>query len=172
MLQGRPRTPSLEQRHPYYSPNRDLGHAGPWLVETAVRCIDDAFSQDWYVPLRDATGITWDDVLDGVHKFADAMALILSKESPQYWEALEKSGFSKVNTAVQLLIFVQLGKVFLGAMWVGVRDVNAPEGTPPVPIRDMVSMVECILAKEQPSVTAVVPKTVVPVELGTGTKNG
>ena len=148
MLQYRPKEPAVT-RNPMYNPARDFAHVGPWMIHRAIASLDlyspdfvqkegEAKPEAWMQQYLVDKNVKWDDIVDAIGKFGAGMGEILKNGNPDV--VFEESGFSAVPGAIKALIFNQIGKVFLGAVWVGVRDVHRPDDDPPLAFKDMVDM--------------------------------
>ena len=140
MLQARRTTPRAGQRDPYYCPERDLAHIGPFLIAQALGTLDEIAQDEWMQKLMTEAGVGVEEAHDAAKKLALAMREVIQLKTPA--EALEKSGFSAIHPAIQCMFFSQLGKVMLAAVWSGVKDTAMPETSAPMPMEDMLNMVE------------------------------
>jgi hypothetical protein len=117
----------------FYSPDRDLAYCTPHLVLRAMQSLDPDNQEPWIKEYLAANNITNDQLVEG----AASLAIYLNKTmlDPQYkepYDALNAAGFFSLPQAVQNVICMKLGQVFVSAFFSAIRDVTRDPNDPPM----------------------------------------
>lgn len=144
MFQLRRKDARAGQRDPFYNPERDLAHLGPFLVKGAMHAMETKTWEPWLKQFCDEQGITYESIIESGAplKLAQALNLIIKSEHPP--AAMKEVGFDKLPGALQLLFYGRLGQVLLAAIWSGVKDVSRPDSDPPVSFSEMLDDVQTV----------------------------
>lgn len=142
LLQFRRKEARAGQRDPYYNPERDLAHVGPYLVKGAMHALDEDAWEPWLAEFCSQNGITYETILESgaPRLLAEALNRIITAEHPP--AAMKEVGFDQLPPAIQLLFYGRLGQVLLAAIWAGVKDVNRPDSDPPVSFVELLNDVQ------------------------------
>jgi len=133
-------------RDKMYNPERDLGYAGPLLIERAIRMTLPTTWEKWLKRFLAANGIeNYEDFVatGALEKFTLALNRIIGDENPGI--AFEAVGFTDVSPAAQMLLYCRLGQAMLGATWVGVKDTHMPDDAPPIAFTQLLADVNEVL---------------------------
>ena len=141
------------QRDPYYNPERDLAHIGPFIVKGAMQAMETEQWEPWLAQFCEEQGITYDSIIesDAPLMLAKALNLIIGSDHPP--AAMKEVGFDQLPGAMQLLFYGRLGQVLLAATWSAVKDVSRPDSDPPAAITELLDDMQTILEEfsaEQP----------------------
>jgi hypothetical protein len=140
MLQARKQKPRMGMRDPLYTPERDVAHVGPWLIERAMRGLDERPYEPWFEKYLEDQHVSWEDILEGVRRMGLALTQVIQQTDIR--QALEEAKFFELPPPVVGLLFMRLGQTFLGAVWVGVKDISDPESLAPLGLSQIVDMAE------------------------------
>ena len=141
LLQWRPKDGKANTRDAFYSPARDLAYIGPEIIKRAMSSLDGTI-EPWLAEFLVTNNVTIDTLIEtkAPLKFATAVNQIIKAASPV--DAVEASGFAELPAAIQLLIYARIGQVMLAATWSCVKDVSAPDSSPPAAIEDILQAAE------------------------------
>jgi len=146
VFQVRKKDPRAGRRDPYYSPERDFAHVGPYLLRGAMLAMDEESWEPWLQEFNAANDITVETIMESKAPIilAQAMNLIIKSATPP--AAMEEVGFDKLSPAMQMLFYSRLGQVLLAAIWAGVKDVSRPDSDPPIAIEEFLDDVNEAMA--------------------------
>lgn len=130
-----------------YAPARDIFRLGPKLITAALKGFgedetDVAKWPGWYGDWLRARGVTNTDIGNAAVALARAVGYFTADpavmKTPE--QALEKSEFYKCRPEAQAAIYMRLGEVVMGSIFVAIRDVTPRNGTPPnaMDIRELI----------------------------------
>lgn len=142
LFQVRRKEARAGQRDPYYSPERDIAHVGPYMAKAAMHALEPQFWEPWLKEFLDEQGITLDTILESKAPLllAQAMSRVIKSENPP--AAMKEVGFDTLPPAIQLLFYARLGQVYLAAVWAGVKDVGRPDSDPPIAFTELLDDVQ------------------------------
>lgn len=142
IFQVRRKEPRAGRRDPFYTPERDIAHVGPYLLRGAMTAMDPDSWEPWLQEFNAANGITYESIMESKAPLllAEALNLMIKEVHPP--AAMKKVGFDKLSPAMQMLFYARMGQVLLGAIWSGVKDVSRPDADPPVAIEEFLDDVQ------------------------------
>lgn len=144
-LQWRRKESRAGARDPFYTIERDLAYVGSDLVRAAMHALDEQYYEEWFKQFFVEHGLTEEDLVVGVSKFAQAFNKVITLTDPP--AAMDESGFSDLPYPVQMAFYCKLGQVLLAAIWSAVKDVAKPDSDPPVTIEELLEDVCAVAGK-------------------------
>jgi len=128
-------SPRSGQRDPYYCPERDIAHNGPFLIRSALMALDEQFHEPWFKQYLSEHNVTLEQLWEAARLMCRTLRYVLQEHD--IGSALELSGFAALPAQLQVSIYTRLGQMLLAAIFSGIKDVNRPDSDPPLSIEEL-----------------------------------
>ena len=137
--------PQLRPRNtngPMYSPQRDLAHIGPALLQAAISQLARENRDPLLQAEMDELGIDEATLGEAVVKFTEAYQFYLTPGVKHPNDAYQRTGFDALPTKIRTFIYAAMGRVSIGAWFWCIRDATLV-GDTMQPAEELAELISC-----------------------------
>ncbi len=145
ILQFRPST-TENLDNPMYSPHRDMGHVGPHMIYNALHLLEPENQDDALADFLASADVTSDMLVAAIVKLRETFELF--PEGQKIEDAMREAGYLDTPASARIAIERCIGRLFLAAVWLGIKDVTVP-GKRPRSVQEVINAISAQLGMEE-----------------------
>lgn len=107
-----------------YSPQRDLAHIGPALLQSAISQLAKENRDPLLQAEMDELGIDEAMLGEAITKFTEAYQYYLTPGVKHPNDAFQQTGFDALSTKIRTFLYAAMGRVSIGAWFWCIRDAT------------------------------------------------